>query len=252
MRAVAASGSTSAGGSYALSANGSFIYTPAVGFKGDDSFSYVTTDGMALSNSATVTLTLSVPSAPAVGLLDDFVRPNATSLGANWTQSAGTTAPPDLQIATNQARAVSTQQGGLAIWNTAFGNSQAAAFASAAPLVDSALVLKATGGTLASPANYVRVRCELGNGGEVVVATMMGGSNVAVFARQAAFPASGCVGSGGLAATVDAKGLVSVFLNGFIGGVQLPDVAAWKGEGRIGLQLQTRDAMVTDFSGGTL
>ena len=39
---------------------------------------------------------------------------------------------------------------------------------------------------------------------------------------------------------VNAQGVVTTFLNGvYVGGVQLPDVGAWKGPGKIGIQLQT-------------
>jgi hypothetical protein len=82
---------------------------------------------------------------------------------------------------------------------------------------------------------------------------MMGGSNVSVFVKQAAFPESGCLSTGSLSAVVDAKGLVTAFLNGsFVGGVQLPDVAAWKAPGKIGVQLQTQGVTVDNFLGGSL
>ncbi|MBX9611529.1 MAG: cadherin-like domain-containing protein [Burkholderiales bacterium] len=251
IRAVAASGSTLQSGTYTLNANGSFVYTPAAGFVGADSFDYLTTDGKALSNIATVTINLDEPFVPALALLDNFDRADSTSLGGAWSQVASTTSPPNVEIAGNQAIAAATNLGGLAIFNALQPETQGASFNAVSVLPNSALVLKATGGTLASPANYVRVRCEVANGGEVVVATMMGGSNVSVFVRQGAFPATACNASGSLSAVVDAKGLVTVFLNGlFVGGVQLPDVGAWKGPGKIGIQLQTLGAMVDNFSGG--
>jgi hypothetical protein len=55
--AVAASGSTNAGGTYDLLADGSFSYVPRTpDFTGDDSFSYTATDGTNTSLSATVNL----------------------------------------------------------------------------------------------------------------------------------------------------------------------------------------------------
>jgi hypothetical protein len=52
---------------------------------------------------------------------------------------------------------------------------------------------------------------------------------------------------------VDAKGLVTVFQSQmYVGGVQLPDVAAWKGGGRIGIQLTTVGATADGFAGGTI
>jgi VCBS repeat-containing protein len=46
-------------GALTLSANGSFTYTPAVNFNGSDSFTYKASDGVALSNAATVMITVS-------------------------------------------------------------------------------------------------------------------------------------------------------------------------------------------------
>lgn len=257
IRAVAASGTTTGGGSYAVNTNGSFSYTPPAGVTAatTDSFTYQVTDGRALSATpGTVTINLSVPSAPTLALVDDFNRANSTSLGSNWSQTAATGQPPDIQIAANLASAVTTDLGGLAIWNaTSFGPTQGVGFSSSTSLANAGLVLKATGGTSAAPANYVRVRCEASNGGEVVIATMNGGSNVSVFVKQATFAAASCAGGGALSAVVDAKGLVTAFLNGaYVGGVQLPDVGAWKGSGNIGIQLQTVNGSVDNFSGVTL
>jgi hypothetical protein len=254
IKAVAATGNTLNGGTYALNTNGSFTYVPPAGFSGTDSFTYKATDGKALSNSATVTITVANPVAPALALLDDFNRAASINLGSpNWNQvSGGNPAEPNVQLnGSQQAFAKATNLGGLAIWNTLMPAKQGASFTNASPLAGSGLVLKATGGSTSSPANYVRVRCETGSGGEVVVATMMGGSNVSIFVRQGGFAAPGCLGGGTLSAVVDAKGVVTTFLNGaYIGGVQLPDVAAWKGTGRIGVQLQTANAVVDNFSGG--
>ncbi len=267
IRAVAASGSTANNGIYILKSNGSFVYTPPIGFTGaSDSFNYVVTDGRAFSLPAVVTINITVPSVPmTLGLIDDFNRISPSELGVatvgtnatggSWKQQvATTTSVPDVGITGDKAKANTITLGGLAILDQVFNENQGASFGSSTLLGNSALVLKATGGTPVSPANYVRVRCESGNGGEVVVATMMGGSNVSVFVKQAAFPAMGCdTSSGSLSAVVDAKGLVTTFLNGlFVGGVQLPDVGAWKGKGKIGLQLQNSAAVVDNFSGGSL
>jgi VCBS repeat-containing protein len=45
-------------GSVTLNSNGSFLYTPNAGFSGTDSFTYYATDGLANSNTTTVTLTV--------------------------------------------------------------------------------------------------------------------------------------------------------------------------------------------------
>jgi hypothetical protein len=52
---------TTGHGTLNLSANGSFIYTPAVGYVGPDSFTYRTSDGLDWSNTATVALTITAP-----------------------------------------------------------------------------------------------------------------------------------------------------------------------------------------------
>ncbi len=262
IKAVSSSGLTTAGGRYVLNANGSFIYTPPATITGPtaDTFTYSVTDGKALSAPATVTLNLAVPQAPPATVLDNFNRADSsTNLGTDWGQATSSTSPANVQVLSNQATAAAIDLGGQAIWikdtdpgsadTSVFGTTQYAAFSSSLALADSALILKATGGTLKeAPANFIRVRIE---GGDIVVATQVGGSNAAVYVKQAAFPAG--AGTGTLSAVADGKGLVTVFLNGvFKGGVQLPDVGAWKGAGRIGIQLQTLGASIDDFGGGSL
>lgn len=245
-------GSNTVYGSYMLNANGSFTYTPPPGYTGaSDSFSYQVTDGEAIVT-ANVTINLTTPTAPVSAVLDPFNRADASNLGTDWSQLVSSAAAkPNVQVVTNEAKAVSVGLGGLAIWNAPFLATQTAGFSSVTPLNDSsALVLKATGGTATSPANYVRVRCEANN---VVVATMMGGSNVSIYVPQGTFPAAGCATPGSLSAVVDSKGIVTTFVGGvYIGGVQLPNVSAWQGAGKIGIQMPTQDAIVDNFSGGSL
>lgn len=258
--AVAASGTTTGNGSYLVNANGSFTYTPAAGFAGpSDSFSYNATDGRGISNPGTVTINVVTPPAPPTTVLDNFDRADTLNsqlgLGPNWSQVAATAVAPDLRIAGNTATAVATTLGGQAIWNpTIFGPVQYASFNAVGTLENLALILKATGGTASStPGNLIRVRYEVtGPGiGAIVVSTLMGGAGAEVYVKQASFPSA--VNTGTLSAAVDAKGLVTVFQNGsFVGGVQLPDVGAWKGGGRIGVQLQTINGSIDDFGGGSL
>jgi VCBS repeat-containing protein len=56
LTAVLASGPSH--GALQLNADGSFAYTPASGFSGQDSFAYKANDGAADSNIATVTITV--------------------------------------------------------------------------------------------------------------------------------------------------------------------------------------------------
>jgi VCBS repeat-containing protein len=59
-------------GSLTLNVDGSYLYTPDVDWNGDDSFTYTASDGTAVSNTATVTLTvLAVADAP-VGAADAY------------------------------------------------------------------------------------------------------------------------------------------------------------------------------------
>ncbi|MGE5358638.1 MAG: Ig-like domain-containing protein [Bacteroidales bacterium] len=51
-------------GSLTLSPNGSFTYTPTVGYSGSDSFTYTASDGTATSNIATATLTITAAPPP--------------------------------------------------------------------------------------------------------------------------------------------------------------------------------------------
>lgn len=248
VRALAASGTTANNGTFTLNANGSFSYTPLATYVGaSDSFTYQATDGKALSPAATVTINLLTPAAPALGALDSFATADSSSLGASWSQQVETTTSvPDVGITAGRATANATALGGLAIWNASFELKQGAGATLSA---NAYLVLKASGGTALAPANYVRVGCE---SGQIVVSTLMGGSNISVYAKQAAFGSCGATGNA-LNAVVDAKGLVTVFdSTGYIGGVQLPDVAAWKVGGRIGIQLTAVGATADDFTGGTI
>ena len=61
----AGSASDPAGGSVALSGDGSFTYTPDAGFSGSDTFTYVASDGQGGSDEAVVTVTVTPPPAPA-------------------------------------------------------------------------------------------------------------------------------------------------------------------------------------------
>ncbi len=66
---------TSAGGSAVLAADGSFIYNPPINFFGEDSFTYVATDGESLSDPATVRIVVDPVNDPPiiVGLEDMYV-----------------------------------------------------------------------------------------------------------------------------------------------------------------------------------
>lgn len=62
--------STTTNGTLLLNANGSFTYTPNANFNGSDSFTYRANDGIALSNIATVTITVNAVNDPPVANAD--------------------------------------------------------------------------------------------------------------------------------------------------------------------------------------
>ncbi|MFO1467946.1 MAG: choice-of-anchor D domain-containing protein [Steroidobacteraceae bacterium] len=198
------------------------------------------------------------PALPALGLLDNFNRSNANNLGASWSQS-NTGTNVDLRVNGNQVLANQTNDGGQAIWNqVVFGVNQGAATAMSGNNNSSALVLKANGGSTTSPVNFVRVRYQTGNGGQVVVATTTNSGGT--YTTRATFN-SGTFASGNvLTAKVSSAGLVSVWKTAgttttFLGSIQLPTTGTntWTtGGGRIGIQLQNVNARVDNFAGGNL
>ncbi|MGB5187710.1 MAG: Ig-like domain-containing protein [Acidimicrobiia bacterium] len=58
-------------GTLTMTADGSFTYTPAPGFIGDDAFTYYATDGVDLSHDTVITVTVSAPGVPT--FVDDTV-----------------------------------------------------------------------------------------------------------------------------------------------------------------------------------
>jgi VCBS repeat-containing protein len=67
-------------GRLTLSPNGGFTYTPVAGYAGTDSFTYRASDGIASSNTATVSVTVNATSRPGVTLEPDPCDPSATAL----------------------------------------------------------------------------------------------------------------------------------------------------------------------------
>jgi VCBS repeat-containing protein len=65
-------------GALTLSPDGSFVYTPTLGFIGTDSFTYVANDGQADSSLATVSITVSAPPISVTGIV-----PNSMGVSAS-------------------------------------------------------------------------------------------------------------------------------------------------------------------------
>ncbi len=207
------------------------------------------------NNSATDTdAIIAAPALPALTLRDNFNRGNATTLGANWSQ---TTILGQAAIRVNTLQAYALVDG-WAIWNVpagGFANRQGASFTfSNAPVTSAffspSLILKATGGTPAIPSRYIRVSYQA-SAGVVTVTTVNGGT-----VNRASFPATFASGDT-LAVTAIQNGTVYVYKNGIaIGAVTIPTSGsgAWTygtGGGRIGLLLPTGQR-VDNFNGGTI
>lgn len=206
-------------------------------------------DPVSGNNSATDTSSIL---AYQFSLLDDFNRADANNLGANWSQ-ANTGTNVDLRVSNNQVLANQTNDGGQAIWNpSVFGANQGASLTFAnTTLNNNALILKANGGTLPAATNFIRVRYQTGGGGQVLVQTTTnsGGSYTTRGTLNVSF-ASGDV----LTAVAYSDGTVNVYKNGaLVGTVSTSAAGAWtSGTGRIGMQLQSSNARVDDFKGGSL
>ncbi len=255
LKAVAASGTTGAGNAYTVNADGSITFSPATAGALTDTFAYEVTDGQATA-AGTVTVNLAEPTLPGLGAqVDSFDRTDAMSLGTvNWSQAADTGANgPDLHILGNQVVASAVGLGGQAIYNAAsYGARQGVSLNITGTPDKAAVLLKASGGSAEAPANLIRVRFD-GVSNQVVIATMLGGSNTTTYVNHKVLPAATLSGGGTLTATADNTGLVLVWGNGsFLGGVQLPKSTAWTGGGRAGIQLQSLGSTADEFRAATL
>lgn len=245
---VGGSATFTAQATLSASANGSLANTATVAAPSG------ATDLNTANNSATDTDTIA-PALPALTLRDSFNRANANTLGSNWSQIV----VPFLgaAIRTNSSQAFAALLG-WAIWNgpgNVFGTRQAAAFTFASTpggAAPSTLILKASGGTAASPSNYVGVAYFASSNQVVVASTTNSGGTLTT---HDTFPAAFANGDT-LSAVVDATGTVYVYKTSgaattFVGLVTIPGAGFWTGTGRIGLLLPI-NARVDNFSGGTL
>lgn len=209
---------------------------------------------------------LALPALPALSVLDNFNRANATTLnnGTNWSQviiggNAAIRVNTNQALCTNVNILINCVLNGRAIWNNptgGFGVRQGAAFTLTTATSGSGLILKASGGAL--PANFIRVQFNSG-GTQVVVATTNTGG--IAYTTRATFSQTFAPGDR-LSAVAYESGTVLVYkttaanVTTFVGGVAIPTTGtgAWTqgtGGGRIGMQLPN-GARVDDFRGGTV
>ncbi len=208
------------------------------------------TDPNMANNTATDTDSVTSPAIalPALGLLDNFNRANAATLGANWSQT--TAANSVIRVNTNQANCalVGNCTNGTAIWNGAtnvFGPKQGAAITLATAPGASALLLKASGGSASAPASFIRVRYALAGGSVIVETTANGGGSYTQRGTLAATFAAGNT----LTAVANADGSVDVWQNStYVGRVTGTTLTAG---GRIGMQLVVT-SRADDFRGATV
>jgi hypothetical protein len=211
-----------------------------------------TINGNAAVAGSPVTLTgtpVAVPSKPALSVLDNFNRANATNLGGNWQQGVVATLAA-IAVNGNNAFDLLTANA-TAYWNVALtgsGNSQAAG----ATLVNvsaanaGAVILRASGAfSGGNYANAIRVRY---TGTAVVVETTTNGTTYTVAATLAGTFAAG----NNLTALVDNNGNVHVWRTvgatvTYLGSAQLG--AAWGTGGQIGIGLGV-GGRIDDFQGG--
>ncbi len=76
-------GASPANGTVTLNADGSFTYTPAANFNGTDSFTYTASDGTAVSNVATVTITVTGVNDAPVAVNDTASTTEETAVSGN-------------------------------------------------------------------------------------------------------------------------------------------------------------------------
>ena len=216
-----------------------------------------TLDPNTANNSATDTTTITVPG-PIWALLDNFNRANANTLAPNWGQATffGVAA---LRVNANQASALIT---GQAMWNPAgatFGPKQGAQITFAnTTLNNTALILKASGGSASTPSKYIRVRYQTNNGGQIIVSTTINSGNN--FTQLAGNLAVAFVNGDKLGVIVNALGVVSIYktsvatgLTTLVGTRQalITGTSSFAAGGRIGMQMPT-GGRVDNFSGGTM
>ncbi|MBK4735830.1 Ig-like domain-containing protein [Noviherbaspirillum pedocola] len=200
---------------------------------------------------------------PALAALDNFNRRNATNLGSSWSQ-ANLLGIASIQVNGNLATVPALTLPGYALWNvpaTGYGANQGAAFRFVnAPIVGSALVLKASGGvTLGAPQHMLRVRvasAQAAGAQTSVTLTVETSDNYGVnFTPWSTTSPASFALNDVLSAVAYGDGTVRIYKTSGatatqIGAVQVAWPNATSG-GRIGMYLSARQ-QVDDFAGGNV
>ena len=76
-------GTSPANGTVTLAANGAFTYTPNANFNGTDAFTYTASDGTAVSNIATVTITVGAVNDAPIAVDDAATTAEETAVSGN-------------------------------------------------------------------------------------------------------------------------------------------------------------------------
>jgi hypothetical protein len=202
-----------------------------------------------------------VPVKPALSVLDNFNRANATNLGANWTQTGGAVA--GIRVNSNQAfcTGILCLLGANAYWSpAAFGAKQGVAVQIAnTPVTNKALILAATGTPVLSVyPNSIRVQV---SGSTATVATTTNGGLTYTTAGSVTGPSAFANGDT-VTAVLDGTNAVAAptvyvwrtttaNVTTFVGAVQLPVNSLWQSGGQIGVQMLS-GARADNFAGGTV
>ena len=103
-------------GTLLLNPNGSFTYTPAVGFSGTDSFTYRANDGTANSGTATVTITVNPIVPPPPGDVHFFVVDTTSRRTFEYDDAGGTIGNPRLNTEDTKPLGIATNIDGTVQW----------------------------------------------------------------------------------------------------------------------------------------
>lgn len=232
--------------------SGSPTVTAVAGTFGGSDVGSVISNSLSVRNIPANTTILSVGATGATATMSanasGFGTGAVSLLLSNWGQPI---ALQNSAIRVNGNQAADVALAGAAYWNApsaVFGAKQAAAITFQNTVINGAgLVLKATGGTLATPSTFIRVRTTATS--VVVETTANGGAAYTSVSTFAGAFASGQT----LTAMADATGTVYVWrtAGAVIDLLGTTAPTAFTGGGKIGLHLPT-GARVDNFAGGTV